>query len=163
MGVHAAHCQVRRGHTGGGRPYTGADGRAFRWYWSLRVGADALKLPMGGHVSAEVSVEGSRVLEANFPDTIQVGAVENIDQEMVQEWAVKYSNVGVVLVGGGPPCQGVSGLNADRKGALRDARSSLFVHVARVYLLVKEKFPWTQAHYLITLLHGQQDRATMSE
>jgi site-specific DNA-cytosine methylase len=118
---------------------------------------------MGGHVSAEVSVEGSRVLEANFPDTIQVGAVENIDQEMVQECAVKYSNVGVVLVGGGPPCQGVSGLNADRKGALRDARSSLFVHVARVYLLVKEKFPWTQAHYLITLLHGQQDRATMSE
>ena len=49
-----------------------------------------------------------------------------MDEEMVQEWAVKYSNVGVVLVGGGPLCQGVSGLNAHRKGALRDARSSLF-------------------------------------
>ena len=60
---------------------------------------------------------------------------------MVTQWAAKYSNVGVVLVGGGPPCQGVSGLNADRKGALKDARSNLFVHVKRVYQLVKAKFP----------------------
>lgn len=58
----------------------------------------------------------SPVREVGFwRDTTPVGAVENITEEMVQQWAVKYSNVGVVLVGGGPPCQGVSGLNADRK------------------------------------------------
>lgn len=49
------------------------------------------------------------MLESNFPDAEEVGSVENITEEMVQTWAAKYSNVGVVLVGGGPPCQGVSG------------------------------------------------------
>ena len=146
MGVHASQCHVR-----GDLPDLDDHIQVltiglFDGIGALRVGADVLKLPMGGHVSAEVSREGSRVLEANFPDSIPVGAVENITGDMVQDWAVKFSNVGVVLVGGGPPCQGVSGLNADRKGALRDARSSLFVHVRRVYLLVKDKFPWAQVH-----------------
>ena len=146
MGVHASQCHVR-----GDLPDLDDHIQVltiglFDGIGALRVGADVLKLPMGGHVSAEVSREGSRVLEANFPDSIPVGAVENITGDMVQDWAVKFSNVGVVLVGGGPPCQGVSGLNADRKGALRDARSSLFVHVRRVYLLVKDKFPWAHVH-----------------
>ena len=39
---------------------------------------------------------------------------------MVREWSRDYSQASVVLVGGGPPCQGVSGLNSDRKGALKD-------------------------------------------
>ena len=44
---------------------------------------------------------------------------------MVQSWALRFSNVGVIIVGSGPPCQGVSGLNAERRGALRDARNCL--------------------------------------
>ena len=79
----------------------------------LRVNADALKFPMRGHVSAEVSAAGNRVLESNLPDSEQVGNVADITEDMVQERAAKYSNVGVVLVGRGPPCQGVSGLNPD--------------------------------------------------
>eukprot|EP00435_Cladocopium_sp_Y103_P063643 s758_g25.t1 len=165
MGVHAAQCQVR-----GDVPDVDDHVQVltiglFDGIGALRVGADVLKLPMAGHVSAEVSPEGSRVLEANFADSLQVGAVENITEETVMQWAVKYSNVGLVLVGGGPPCQGVSGLNADRKGALRDARSSLFVHVKRVYLLVKQKFPWAQVHYLMESVFSmdEQDRAIMSE
>ena len=86
-----------------------------------RVAADCLLLPMAGHVSSEVSREGTRVV-AHFPDSISVGKVESIDDGMVKDWACRYPNVGVVVVGGGPPCQGVSGLNSDRKGALKDAR-----------------------------------------
>lgn len=48
---------------------------------------------------------------------------------------------------------------------MRDARSSLIVHVRRVYRLVKAKFPWTQTHYLMESVFSmdQKDRATMSE
>ena len=69
------------------------------------------------------------------------------------------------MVGGGPPCQGVSGLNVDRKGALRDARSSLFPHVRRVYDHCRTCFPWAQVHYLMESVWSMDasDRAVMSE
>jgi hypothetical protein len=165
MGVHAATCQVR-----GDLPEVEDHVQVltiglFDGIGALRVGADVLKLPMAGHVSSEVSKEAARVLESNFPDTEQVGNVENIQLEMVRSWALKYSNVGLVVVGGGPPCQGVSGLNSDRKGALRDARSCLFIHVRRVYLLAKECFPWAQVHYFMESVYSmdESDRGLMSE
>jgi len=165
MGVHAAQCHVR-----GDLPEVEDFVQVltvglFDGIGALRVAADVLQLPMGGHVSAEVSGEGSRVLEANFPDTLAVGDVCNIQDDMVQSWAMRYSNVGVVLVGGGPPCQGVSGLNTDRKGALKDARSKLFVHVKRVYAMCKQHFRWAQVHFFMESVYSMdaQDRATMSQ
>ena len=165
MGAHAAHCQVRGDLPEPEDHIQVLTVGLFDGIGALRVSADALKLPMGGHISAEVSGPGSRVLESNFPDAEHVGDVANITEEMVTQWAAKYSNVGVVLVGGGPPCQGVSGLNADRKGALKDARSNLFVHVKRVYQLVKAKFPWSQVHSLMESVASmdEQDRRVMSE
>ena len=164
MGVHAAQCSVR-----GDMPELEDFVQVltvglFDGVGALRVAADLLQLPMGGHISAEVSVEGSRVLESNFPDTIAVGDVAGISEDMVLGWALKFSNAGVVLVGGGPPCQGVSGLNSDRKGALKDARSKLFVHVRRVYELCKKHFRWAQVHYFMESVFsmGAKDRATMS-
>lgn len=164
MGVHAAGCHVR-----GDLPEIEDHIQVltiglFDGIGALRVGADVLKLPMAGHVSSEVSKEGCRVLESNFPDSEQIGDVNNINDDMVLSWAVRYSNVGLVVVGGGPPCQGVSGLNADRKGALKDARSSLFVHVKRVYELCKARFKWAQVQYMMESVFSMdaQDRATMS-
>ena len=83
---------------------------------------------------------------------------------MVREWATAYSQASVVLVGGGPPCQGVSGLNADRKGALRDERSRLFLHVPRILELVRRAFPWCQVHGLMESVASMdpEDRSTMS-
>ena len=104
MGVHAAQCSVR-----GDMPELEDFVQVltvglFDGVGALRVAADVLQLPMGGHISAEVSVEGSRVLESNFPDTIAVGDVAGISENMVLGWALKILNAGVVLVGGGPPC-----------------------------------------------------------
>ena len=165
MGVHASQCSVRGDLPEPEDHIQVLTVGLFDGVGALRVAADVLQLPMGGHISAEVSAEGSRVLESNFPDTVAVGDVANISDEMVQGWAMKYCNVGVVLVGGGPPCQGVSGLNYDRKGALKDARSKLFVHVRRVYELCKKHFRWAQVHYLMESVFSMdaQDRATMSE
>ena len=165
MGVHASHCCIR-----GDVPEIEDHIQVltvglFDGIGALRVCADALLLPMAGHISSEVSPEGNRVVEAHFPEALVVGSVESIDEEMVTSWACRFSSVGVVVVGGGPPCQGVSGLNSDRKGALRDARSSLFPHVRRVFGLCRRKFTWAQVHYLMESVASMdaKDRELMSQ
>ena len=115
---------------------------------ALRVALDVLKAPVAGHISIEKDSAAQRVVEANFPDSELVDGVEKVTEEMVHGWALRFSNVGLVVIGSGPPCQGVSGLNADRKGALKDKRSKLFKHVPRISSLVKKHFPWAQVHQL---------------
>ena len=115
---------------------------------ALRVALDVLNAPIAGYISVEMNPQANRVVEANFPDCVMIHNVEDIDEAMVVKWSLRFSSVGLVLVGGGPPCQGVSGLNWDRKGALRDERSSLFHHVPRVTNLCKKIFKWAQVHDL---------------
>eukprot|EP00438_Fugacium_kawagutii_P006880 Skav204949 [mRNA] locus=scaffold3104:7120:25458:+ [translate_table: standard] len=166
MGCHAANCNVR-----GDLPEVEDHVQVltiglFDGVGALRVSADCLGLPMGGHVSSEVSKEGSRVIESHFPDTVAVGDVANISEETVIGWSLQFSNVGVVVVGGGPPCQGVSGLNAGRKGSsLRDARSRLFFHVPRVYHLCRRHFKWAQVHHMMESVASMdsEDRVIMSK
>ncbi len=157
MGVHASHCSIRGDLTDLDDHIQVLTVGLFDGIGALRVAADVLLLPMAGHISSEVSKEGARVLEANFPDTVHVGDVRLIDEEDVINWACRYSNVGVVVVGGGPPCQGVSGLNSDRKGALKDARSSLVPHVRRVHGLCKKHFRWAQVHFLMESVASMDD------
>lgn len=99
---------------------------------ALRVAADVLQLPVAGHISVECNPYANRVLESAFPGSHVIPAVQDVTPEEVKKWACEYSSVGVVLLGAGPPCQGVSGLNADRKGSQRDARSVLYKEVPRI-------------------------------
>ena len=115
----------------------------------LRVAMDCLGIPIAGHISVEKAPEARRVVESFFPDTIFVDDIEAIDEEMVRNWSLRFSNVGLVVVGAGPPCQGVSGLNAERRGALRDYRSCLFQHVPKVFQLCRRFFCWAQVHGVI--------------
>ena len=132
---------------------------------ALRVATDSLGWHVQGHVSVEISQQAQRVVESRFPSTIAVQDVTEIDLAMVQSWARRFSQVGLVLIGAGPPCQGVSGLNAARKGALKDARSNLFVHVSRIRQLVKTCFPWAQVRSLMESVSSMdwQDEQVMSE
>lgn len=132
---------------------------------ALRVAADALGWSVHGHVSVEVSASAQRVVESRFPSTVAVSDVQAVDLEMVKGWAQRFSQVGVVLLGAGPPCQGVSGLNASKKGALRDARSSLFVHVARIRELLRQCFPWAQIRSLMESVASMsaEDEQVMTE
>ena len=132
---------------------------------ALRVAADALGWTVLGHISVECDAEARRVLESQFPQCVEVADVTTVTAAMVKDWAAKFSQVAVVVIGAGPPCQGVSGLNADRKGALRDHRSSLFLHVPRVRQLVKEGFPWAQVRCLMESVASmdKSDRKVMSQ
>lgn len=115
-----------------------------------------------GHVSVEVQESAQRVVEAHFPGAIAVSDVRDVDEIMVQHWATLFSQASLVLIGGGPPCQGVSGLNCDRKGGIRDSRSNTFlVFVA----FVRKWFPWCQVHTFMESVASMDahDRNVMSE
>ena len=131
---------------------------------ALRVATDVLGWHVQGHISVEISPQAQRVVESRFPNTVLIKDVREVTLETVQDWARKFSQVGLVLMGSGPPCQGVSGLNADRKGALRDARSNLFVHVSRIRDLVKSCFPWAQVRSIMESVASMdwQDEQVMS-
>ena len=131
---------------------------------ALRVAAELLHLPVAGHISVECNAAANRVVEASFPGTRHVSSVEGVTAEEVQTWACTYTSVGVVLLGAGPPCQGVSGLNADRKGSQRDLRSALYKEIPRVRDLVHQFFPWAQVHLFVESVASidSQDRALMS-
>ena len=121
---------------------------------ALRVAADALSWNVVGHISIEKSAPAQRVVESRFPGCILVQHVEDVDRKLVQSWAQQFTQVALVVIGAGPPCQGVSGLNAARKGALRDQRSCLFTHVDRVRSLVREVFRWAQVRTIMENVHG---------
>ena len=131
---------------------------------ALRLAADVLGLPVAGHISIEKDPKGRRVVESWFPDTLFFDDVTTFSEEDVQKLALKYSNVAVILLGAGPPCQGVSGLNFDKKGALRDSRSSLFQEVPRITDLFRRHFPWAQVHRVMESVASMstEDRLLMS-
>ena len=116
---------------------------------ALRVAAGLLGLQVLGHVCVEMSAQARRVVESHFPEAHHCTDVRDVDDAMVRQWSLDFSQASLVLLGAGPPCQGVSGLNADRKGALRDERSNLFKHVSRVRRLVEKHFCWCQVHCLM--------------
>lgn len=124
---------------------------------ALRVAVDLLGLVSLGHVSVETDACARRVVASHFPDVIHYSRVEDIGLEEIRSWARDYSQAAVVLVGAGPPCQGVSGLNAQRKGALRDERSGLFPHVTRIWKLLRASFPWCQVHCLMESVASMDD------
>ena len=131
---------------------------------ALRVAADVLQLPVAGHISVECNPHANRVLEAAFPGTRSIASVQDVTPEEVQRWACDFSMVGIVLVGAGPPCQGVSGLNADRRGSQRDHRSCLYKEIPRILELVKQAMPWAQVHLFTESVASmdEADRAAMS-
>ena len=131
---------------------------------ALRVAVDLLGLHIVGHVSVESNIHAQRVVESHFPETKVVSDVKDITESMVREWARDFSQASIVFIGAGPPCQGVSGLNSERKGALKDERSNLFVHVARVSQMVAQCFPWCQVHSLMESVASMDaaDRDVMS-
>ena len=132
---------------------------------ALRLAVDSLGVGVAGHLSVEKEETGRRVVEAFFPDTIFHDDVKTVDHELVRGLAMRFPSVSMVLLGAGPPCQGVSGLNASKKGALRDARSSLYQEVPRIKELFKVHFPWAQVRLLMESVASmsEEDRAIMSE
>ena len=103
---------------------------------ACRVALDVLNAKVAGYIAVESDASARRVVESAFGSTEFVNSVEQIGDVLVQGWACRFSRTKLILISAGPPCQGVSGLNALKLGAEQDARSSLHSHVSRVRELV---------------------------
>ena len=131
---------------------------------ALRVAVEVLGIPVLGYVSVEKQDAGRRVVESHFPGVEVFHDVCDFSDQDIQQLSVKYSQAALVLLGAGPPCQGVSGLNADRRGALKDSRSSLFAQVPRIRGSFKKHFAWCPVYSLMESVASMDtvDRQVMS-
>lgn len=82
-----------------------------------RVALDRAGLPVSIYLAAEVDPYAIAVSRANWPDTVQLGDVNNW-----QAWGLDWANIDLVI--GGSPCQGFS--FAGKQLAFDDPRSKLF-------------------------------------
>lgn len=132
---------------------------------ALRVALENLKVPLAGYVAVEKDEKASRVVESHFPSCTFCTDVTNISSADIRAWGAKYPNCCAVLVAGGPPCQGVSGLNASKKGAQEDPRSSLHTAFDRIKQEVKHFFTWCPSFFLMESVASMslEDRAVYSK
>eukprot|EP00438_Fugacium_kawagutii_P030090 Skav228179 [mRNA] locus=scaffold3933:199068:202658:+ [translate_table: standard] len=131
---------------------------------ALRVALDLQDVEVIGYISVEKNAACRRVVESHYPGVITVNDVNDVTPEMVRQWSLQFSQTELVVLGGGPPCQGVSGLNADRRGALLDPRSCLFTHLSHVRGLLQQSFSWCPTHSLMESVASMdpQDEQHMS-
>ena len=99
---------------------------------ALRVAMELQGVSVIGYVSVEKEAYAPRVVESPFSGVVHYVDVTCIHEAEVKEWSLRFSRCNLVVVGAGPPCQGVSGLNSDRKGASRRKVFPLHPRVAHL-------------------------------
>ena len=160
-----AHGMLRpEGNAMDGRPNVLSVG-LFDGVGCLRLALDLLGTNVAGHISVEKQQPGHRVVEYHFPGSLLLDDVEKVTEADVRGWSLQFGQVDLVLLGAGPPCQGVSGLNASRRGALLDERSSLFIHVQRIKELLQKHFPWCPVQVIMESVASMDnsDQQVMSD
>jgi site-specific DNA-cytosine methylase len=88
-----------------------------------------LKVHVGLYFSSEVCDRCRRVVLHRWPNTLDIGPVEDLDYEMLQDKIYRTAWLKHMVVIAGPPCQDLSGLNPSGKG-LAGKSSGLFYEVA---------------------------------
>ena len=163
-GVHASDKSVR------GLLHEGPDDNQvlvislFDGIGACRVALDILNAKVAGYISIESDGAARRVVESAFGSTEFVHSVKELGDAEVSGWACLFSRTKIVVVSGGPPCQGVSGLNASRLRSEHDPRSCLHHHVSRIRELVEKYFQWATTYVLMESVAAMSevDRACMS-
>ena len=94
-----------------------------------QIALDQLGIPVEKYYASEIDKYAIKVTQANFPNTIQVGDVCNLNAEDYKD---------VDLIQAGSPCQGFS--FAGKQLAFDDPRSALFFEFIRLLKAIKPKF-----------------------
>ena len=118
---------------------------------------------LSGYISVEQNPEAKRTLQSNFPGAEHYGNVEDLSEEVIASLAAKYPRTSWVLVAGAPPCQGVSGLNAEHLG-LNDRRSGLYAHVELLRKVCAHVLSWCEICVLMESVFSMdgKDRVQMT-
>jgi len=96
----------------------------------LQIALDKLGIPVNKYFASEIDKYAMKVTQANYPNTIQVGNVEFVTKEML--------NNEIHLLAGGSPCQGFS--FAGKQLNFEDPRSKLFFEFVRLKRELKPKY-----------------------
>jgi len=94
-----------------------------------RIALDQLGIPVEKYYASEIDKYAIQVAQANYPDTIHVGDVCDLDPE-------NYKDIDLILAGS--PCQGFS--FAGKQLAFDDPRSALFFEFIRLLKAIKPKY-----------------------
>jgi len=96
----------------------------------MQIALDKLKIPVNKYFASEIDKYAMKVTQANFPNTIQVGNIEFVTKEML--------NNKIDILVGGSPCQGFS--FAGKQLNFEDPRSKLFFEFVRLKRELKPKY-----------------------
>ena len=103
------------------------------------VALERAGIPVEKYYASEIDTYAMKVSRKNYPNIIQIGDIENITRETIQEMGH------IDLIIGGSPCQGLSSSNVWLKdgeyGVNGTGKSRLFWQYVRVLNLVKEINP----------------------
>ena len=94
-----------------------------------QIALDQLGIPVETYYASEIDKYAIQVTQANYPNTVQVGDVTNLDPK-------DFADVDLIM--GGSPCQGFS--FAGNQLAFDDPRSALFFEFIRLLKDIKPKY-----------------------
>ena len=94
-----------------------------------QIALDQLGVPVDTYYASEIDKYAIQVTQANYPETVQVGDVTNLDPK-------DFADVDLIM--GGSPCQGFS--FAGKQLAFDDPRSALFFEFIRLLKDIKPKY-----------------------
>ena len=94
-----------------------------------QIALDQLGIPVDTYYASEIDKYAIQVTQANYPNTVQVGDVTNLDPK-------DFADVDLIM--GGSPCQGFS--FAGKQLAFDDPRSALFFEFIRLLKDIKPKY-----------------------
>ena len=104
----------------------------------LQIALERAGIKVSKYYSYEINKDAIKVTQYNYPNTIQMGSVTEMDL---------YSLPEMDLISAGSPCQDISRLNKKQKG-LSGQKSSLF------YYFIKAKEKWPNAKWLVENVIG---------
>ena len=90
-------------------------------------------------VSIEIDPAARRVVRNLWPHALEVADVQDVDREMIREWANMFPRVTEVHAWGGFPCVHLSSARSDRMN-LEGEGSNLFFKLVEVIELLEETF-----------------------
>ena len=96
---------------------------------------------------------------------MQIDDILSIRSQQIAEIAAKFPNCKAVIFAGGPSCQGAPGLNASRRGAVEDPRSSLHIVFDEIKFLIQKTFTWCPSFFLMESVcsMGEEDRKVCTQ
>jgi len=106
-----------------------------------RVALERAGIPIEKYYASETDKYAIQIAEKNYPDTIQLGDIKEIDCTggKLHYGMGKLAETDIDLICGGSPCQDLSIAKKNRKGLDGD-RSGLFWEYVRILKEVKPKF-----------------------